>query len=426
MPAEFPSRHGVTINTGSSSYVSRVGPFPNPTERLISAFQSGHGWSASGTGSQSDDTSTYTIGSQALRITPASDTTEQTSTKTLAQPLDLSGSYLRMQFLLGGVISTLKVRVSSGNISTDYAEATVWSSSMRTWLASGQWEHCWVPRGEFSVTGSVNWSGITSIQFRAAAAGAGTVNCLVNRLSYIPDGPSGCVVFAFDDGIKSVWDYAKPKLSEYGWPGTAFIIADMIDTGTSVDSRGAMSTAQLQDLQYRWGWEISSHAYYLANHNAGSGFTSVSVSDTERDFYLMREWLDRRGLTGGEHFAWPLGAYGTGQTYMDIARKYFATARSTRGSAGARSQERAHHSLDRHRIRGWSINGLTDSTSDISTAITQAGERREALILVFHHLKTSAASSTTDWTVANFNTVVAAVAASGLPVVTYGQAMAGY
>lgn len=409
----------------SSSYVSRIGPFPAEHERLISAFQSGHGWTASGTGSQTDDTSVYTAGSRSLQITPPSNGSDQVSEKTVSA-IDLSSSYLRMQFLLGGVIGSLKIRVASGSISTDYAEATVWSSSIRVWLATGQWEHAWIPRGEFTVTGTVNWAAITTIQLRATATGAGTVNCKINRLSYVPDASGGCVVFAFDDGISSIWTYAKPKLAEYGWPATCFIIADVIDTGTAQDSRGFMTTAQLQELQNGYGWEMASHAYALANHNAGSGFTSVSAANTEKDFYLMRQWLDRKGLTGGEHFAWPLGAYGTGQTYMDIARKFFATARSTKGNAGARSHERAHVAQDRHRIRGWSINGLTDTTSDIQTAITQARDRREALVLVFHHLKTTSATSATDWTVANFTTVVEAVAASGLPVMTYGQAMAGY
>lgn len=408
-----------------ASYVTRVGPFPADHDRLISAFQSGHGWTASGTGSQTDDTSNFTAGSRSLQITPATDTTEQVATKTLTPGIDLSGSYLRLQMLLGGVIGTLKIRVASGVIGTDYAEATIWSSSNRAWLATGQWEHVWVPRGEFVTTGYVDWSAITTIQLRAAATGAGTVNCKINRLSYVPDANSGCVVFAFDDGLASVYSRARPKLAEYGWPGSAFIIADMIDTGTGVDARGAMTTTQLQELQNRYGWEIGSHAYYLANHNTSGGFPNVSAGNTATDFYLMRKWLDDRGLTGGESFAWPQGAYGTGQTTLDIARKFFATARSTKGNAGSRSHELAHHPLDRHRIKGWSINGLTHTTGDVSTAITEAKNRGEVLILVFHDITAGAAASATDWSIANFNTVVDAVAASGINVRTYGQAMAG-
>lgn len=409
-----------------ATFVNRVQPFlATNHDTLISAFQSGHGFVAGGAGSQTDDTSVFTAGSRSLQITPPSNGTEQTSTKTIAAT-DLSGSYLRFAVYLGGVIGSLKVRVASGTIATDYAEATIWSSSVRSWVATGQWEHAWIPRGEFTVTGTVNWSAITTIQFAATATGAGTVNCKLNRVSYVPDASEGCVVFAFDDGLSSVWDRARVKLGEYNWPGTAFIIADMIDTGTSVDARGAMTTAQLQELQYRYGWEISSHAYYLANHNAGSGFTSVSVSDTERDFYLMRDWLDKRGLTGGSSFAWPLGAYGSNQTYMDIARRYFDVSRSTKGFSGGRSHEVRHHALDRHRVKGWSINGLTDSTGDISTAVTQAKDRKEILVLVFHQLTTGSVSASTDWSVTNFNTVVDAVATAGVPVKTFGQAFGGF
>lgn len=424
----MPSRAGQVLvpAAGATSYVSRVGPHLATThDTLISAFQSGHGFVASGTGSQTDDTSVFTAGSQSLQITPPSNGSEQTSTKTITA-VDLSGSYLRFAVYLGGAIGSLRVRVASGNVATDYAEATVWSPSVRSWVATGQWEHVWIPRGEFAVTGTVNWSAITTLQFLATATGAGAVNCKLNRASYVPDATEGCVVFAFDDGLASVWDRARVKLAEYGWPGTAFIIADFIDTGTSVDSRGAMTTAQLQELQYRYGWEIGSHAYYLANHNAGSGFTSVGVADTERDFYLMRKWLDKRGLTGGSSFAWPLGAYGSNQTYMNIARRYFDVSRSTKQNVGSRSHEVRHHPLDRHKVKGWSLNGLSDSTGDVSTAVTQAKDRKEILVLVFHQLTTGAAASATDWTVANFATVVDAVAASGIPVKTFGQAFGGF
>lgn len=425
MPIRAGNRLG-DITSGSSSYVSRVGPHLATTQdTLISAFQSGHGWTASGTGSQTDDTGTFTAGSQSLQITPPTNGSVQASSKTISAT-DLSGSYLRFVVYLGGTINTLTVRVSSGTIGTDYAEATIYSSSIRTWVATGQWEHVWIPRGEFAVTGTVNWAAITTVQLRATVTGSGAVNCKVNRVSYVPDSTEGCVVFAFDDGLASVWSRARVKLAEYNWPATAFIIADMIDTGTNVDSRGAMTTAQLQELQYRYGWEVGSHAYYLANHNAGSGFTSVNVSDTERDFYLMREWLDDRALSGGASFAWPLGAYGSNQTYMDIARRYFDVGRSTKQNTGNRSHEVRHHSLDRMKVKGWSLNGLSDTTGDVSTAVTEARDRKEILVLVFHQLTTPAAAAATDWTVANFATVVDAVATSGVPVKTFGQAFGGF
>jgi peptidoglycan/xylan/chitin deacetylase (PgdA/CDA1 family) len=390
--------------------------------RMISAFQAGHGWVASGSGSQADDTSDFVVGTQSLALTPPTNGSVQRTTLTIAA-VDLSDRYLGMRLRVGGTSRSLVLRVASGNIATDYAEATVWTPDVTAWIASGSWDYNWLARGMFAETGTVDWSAIRAFQFGGTVTGAGGANLKLGSLFSLPDAPTGVVSITCDDGLLTQYTIMREILSTHEMPATAQIIADVIGSGRSIDSRGFMSLDQLHDLQTTYGWEIAAHAYLLADHNAADGFASLTAEEAEADFAALRAWLSENGFRGGDQFAWPKGIY---YEHGDLARKYFGSGTSVNGGFGPDRRAEAvwPHTLDRFRVRRWSLSGLSDTVGDIRTAIDQCVRDRTWLILCFHHLLASGSPSAgTDFRASDARTVIDYLAASGLPVLTVGQAL---
>lgn len=57
-----------------------------------------------------------------------------------------------------------KLRLASGNIATDHAEATVWREDLDPVILGSTFEFQSLPLGDFAVTGSVDWSRIDRAQ----------------------------------------------------------------------------------------------------------------------------------------------------------------------------------------------------------------------------------------------------------------------
>jgi len=81
---------------------------------------------------------------------------------------------------------------------------------------------------------------ITSVQLRQA---------ILEGMS-LPPRP---VIITFDDGNVDNYEYAYPIMQKYGFTGTAYIVANRLD------SEGYLSKEQLQELAAA-GWEIGSHS----------------------------------------------------------------------------------------------------------------------------------------------------------------------
>jgi peptidoglycan/xylan/chitin deacetylase (PgdA/CDA1 family) len=66
---------------------------------------------------------------------------------------------------------------------------------------------------------------------------------------------AGMVTLVFDDGLKSVYQYAFPVLTQFGLPAAVGIIATRVDSGDP-DFMDEKEVLELQDA----GWEVASHS----------------------------------------------------------------------------------------------------------------------------------------------------------------------
>ncbi|MFP1886331.1 polysaccharide deacetylase family protein [Lonsdalea quercina] len=123
--------------------------------------------------------------------------------------------------------------------------------------------------------------------------------------------PGRAVVLTFDDGLKSVCRYAYPRLKQYGFHATAFIITSRIKRHSQPwdpDSLQFMSIDELQQIADVF--DLQSHTHFL--HRLGPAHRPVLLSRTLRNIELDFEHT-RRALSPFNAQVWylsyPFGGY---------------------------------------------------------------------------------------------------------------------
>jgi peptidoglycan/xylan/chitin deacetylase (PgdA/CDA1 family) len=77
---------------------------------------------------------------------------------------------------------------------------------------------------------------------------------LVDALALGQPLPAKAVVLTFDDGYRSLVDYAAPTMAQYGYTGTVFVITQLMDEGFPQ----YLTWPQAESL-YALGWQIEPH-----------------------------------------------------------------------------------------------------------------------------------------------------------------------
>lgn len=91
------------------------------------------------------------------------------------------------------------------------------------------------------------------------------INYTSNQGFQIPSKP---VIFTFDDGHGSVYDYAAPIMAEYGFKGVAAI------NGVSITGGTQLSWSEVAQLVSTYNWSIASHGYTHCHFGSDPGGTS--------------------------------------------------------------------------------------------------------------------------------------------------------
>lgn len=389
-----------------------------PPAAVVTTMQSGHGWTTNGTGIGSatlNDTSDYVLGSQAAKVVSAGNGNACQLRKLAGASVSATGRSVRLWIKVDDVTHVSTIVVYAGD--TSLANRYTWTidgagSQSGHWLKSGEWVAITLGWGDVTTTGAPNRAAITDWQVSLTDDAAGTVTMHVNGIALVPEPatayPNGVLSFTFDDGWDSQYTEARKKLDQYAYPATAYLIADMIGAA------GRMTLAQAQQLQDVNGWQVSGHAAADTVH--GLTFTGVDAATAKADYIAMREWLLSNGFAGGDHLAWPLGAYDP--SVLRAARRYWASARSI--------HDRTHETIppaDPLRLRCRTVTN-TDTTTTIQTLIDNAYANRGWLIICFHKLVTTPTVST-EYAIASFGTIVDYVATKGIPVRTIDQVLRG-
>lgn len=215
--------------------------------------------------------------------------------------------------------------------------------------------------------------------------------------------PRGVVSICFDDTLASHATIAAPKLASYGFPATEYTVYGSVDSGAPY-----LSLAQLRRLQEANCWEIAAHASNTAAHVDWSSQTRSWV-DTE--LAAQKAWQDANDFPT-RTFAYPIGPF-TSAIARQVAKQY-DSARSTYGWTNSPTQPHDY------RLSCYVVNAAYDPAW-AQTILDRMVERQGGwTIFMFHGLVESGATGN-DTNRATFNTIIDAIASSGLPVATVGD-----
>jgi Polysaccharide deacetylase len=385
---------------------------------VFQQFQSGHGYEKSaGTGTLSDDTTDFVVGTQSLKLVTLGDESQTHVRKKSVGPYDFTNRDLRVTFKVNGLahVETFEIFLSSDNLSTNNVHYPI-SIPVQPYIADGEWASVTISWGDLANNfppGTISRNKINYVEFRFEDDGAAPVTFHVNEVAAVPQAASGAVSIVFDDGWDSTYTRARPYMDKYGFRGSAALIRDVIGTANY------MSMTQLRALQDMSGWDLVAHADTVANHNSGYGNLEDSVVETE--FKGIKRWQTDNGFKRRDVFVWPLGSFTASQ--MVMARRYFDVVRGTTGGGGGSSgPQETFPPGDNGRLRCWTI-GNTTTAKELETALTQCSTYKSWLILAFHKIVASGAKEGTETNESAFKEMVDKIALSGLPVKTMAEMM---
>ncbi|MGE0067067.1 MAG: polysaccharide deacetylase family protein [Solirubrobacterales bacterium] len=371
-------------------------PLPAYEEKPLAMFPAGHGWTGNGEGEFSDAGGPFVVNNdRSFKIKTDGFGDESVATSPPLEAVDLRNSHVAFQALISfsSRLKSVKLRLASGDIGSDYAEATIADDSDPS-LLTGNFEMQSIPRGEFNVVGSVDWSAIDRAQIVVTDNLLGPVELYVAGIYAIPTYKTATVSFAFDDGLASTYTLGLKKLSAFRYPASEYVIANTVGTP------GFMSQEQLFTLQNQHSWEIGGHAGTIADHNEPRGLDDLDPAELKKDFDDLRTWMDESGFER-RTFAYPKGA-ASAEVRKYAARDYCAARVTGEGPETIPPR-------NPFTIRGWSINGLVTEAGEIEDAIDRAVAEKTWLVITFHNLVQGTPVEATDFSYAAFSQVVAHV-----------------
>ena len=125
------------------------------------------------------------------------------------------------------------------------------------------------------------------------------------------------ITFSFDDCNQTDYTVAFPKLEQYGFKATTFIISEEI--GTTVGVGGSLPRLTLLELKalYDNGWYIGIHGKDYFNWVSES-----TIAEAETRIKNCKEWLYDNGFIGKglKHCAYPHGQYN--DAVIAVLKKY--------------------------------------------------------------------------------------------------------
>jgi len=394
----------------SSQNVRALGAALPKRDRTVTIFQAGHGWATNAGGSANlNDTTDFVFGSQSASITTDGAATAKTLklvgftaanaatwSPVIAIKVDDQTHLAAMQLYLGD---------------TNLANHYKWefkSTTTAKWVTSGDWVVIVLAWGDATVVGAPSRAAITDGQFRAVDDAAGTVTMHCNLLGFIPEQtvyPNGVVSFSFDDAYSSQYTDARAILDLYGFSATAFVILEYLGVG------GRLTLAQCKALRDFSRWSICGHATTGAVHAAR--FTSLTAAQLDVEFQALKRWCADNGFDG-RVAAYPGGEYNA--TVLEKTAEYFLGARTVFQAVDTLPPSNAV----KLRTAGYLTSATLPAT--ITAAIDAAYAGKNWLHIVGHSIVAVPAVST-DYSIANFQTIVDYAATKGIAVATIGDVL---
>jgi hypothetical protein len=383
-----------------------------PTPLMISTFQPGHGWTASGAAAANlDDTADFVLGSQSAKIVTDTAGSVATLTSPSTATYDLTGMCPRLLVKVEGQATQASLRFYAGNGTfSAYRNFNLGNPEVRptaSFIKEGEWTWITLNWLHGSLTGTDPRAAVQRFRISAQGKLGYALTVRIGAVTFVPEQsrwPTGVVSICFDDGRVSPFVNAKTKLDELGWAASVYPIIDKVGTSSYV------TIAQLQQASYYSGWEIGVHASTGPRHDAG--LDALTAQQLEEEVALCQGWLAANNLGHGEGIAWPLGQ--STKFHEDIAARFLSYGR---GNVTA-SRETWPPPLSM-RIRSVAVSN-TSSLSLVQNYVNEAAASRSWLCLTFHEITTSG-TAVLEWPTANFTSLMAYIKARGCTVLPVGD-----
>lgn len=351
------------------------------------------------------DSGAYTASSSGVLANnaPAADgmkiTTSGASSNTQASAdlgVDLSKGFLSFEIRTDANFNRLVVGLSCG--ASDFSKRYEPQVKASSQVEAGKWHRVTV-----AVHTTTNGTGVTAadladvrnIRFELHSTSGGAASMDIRDLRWhpwpYPNGAKAGILMVFDDGLAAHYTEAFRVMRPLGLVGSVGVIS------ASVGTTGYATLSQLQEMQAA-GWEHSAHG--------PTGLSGQSASAQRTAMRAARDYLTANGMPGGRgFFAYPGGSWDA--TTLREARRIFGACRI----AGSQNLETPVVS-DLHLLKPWYVTNST-SLATMTDAIDKLAARGGLMILTFHNIVPSV-SATEDISIANFEALMAYVAASGV------------
>jgi peptidoglycan/xylan/chitin deacetylase (PgdA/CDA1 family) len=418
---------------------------------VVTQFQAGHGWTLLGgtTGNLNETAGNQAIGSQCAWFRGNGDNTAVGMRKTAGPAFDLTGKDIGVLLRVdepnniltgGGVAFILYVgNTAFANFITFDMSSTASIKYFPRRLTSanafgGSWVYITIPTDP---TGSNAYTAKTGAQ-TAAQILANVTDWQIFHRDLNPSTPTrisvqevftvpkqstyanGVCCLTFDDGYASCITKVAPIVQAAGGRATAHLIKDQVGIANY------LTLSQAQQLQNTYNWAVGTHSYLGIDHEAGPGigFTAMAADACVNDIQQERTWLRDNGFTAYNHLAYPHGAYcveqnGTGNVNDSVDVTLAPVLKSARTLYGKMPE--TIPCADRMKLRTWVSTSNITTLATLQTCADVAKRTQSAMVVVFHEIVDSGASSSTQWLTADLQSLVTYLGSIGMPLRTIDE-----
>ncbi len=384
---------------------------------ILDAFQFDSAFTKQSTsGNAEADLADVLIGTRSLRVTTDGDGAQVNVRASNLGPLDLSGSFLRLNLKLHGLehLDYLYVYLSTDGFETydTFPVLTGGRGKADSYALNDNWFTITSNLG-LTTSGAppgIDLTRVTDIQLSLKDVGDGPVTAWFDVLAAVPSPPRGKVSLVFDDARDGAFRFALPLAQALGLKASIAAIVDLIGQPTF------MTLDQLKIAEQFGGWEV------IAHHKSpleSGGFDTLSDADLVYELAGVKSWLLEHGFRrGADVIAYPYGGFD--EASLARVREYFASGRTIIRSQGLETWPPA----DPYRLRALSVS-LRDTPAIINAAIDRAAREHSWLVLVFHQIVPEVSDIDTWYFSQDLASVFAHLAAADVDVVPLSDAVFG-
>ncbi len=248
-----------------------------------------------------------------------------------------------------------------------------------------------------SVNGTTDISNIRYITLRVnSSLATKTILKTVSIFNTMRSEPAVAVVF--DDGYISDLDTAYPIMKARNIVGTSYVIED------SIGKSGRMNEQNLQYLQSN-GWSVGAHA--------SLDFTTIGRKRVRLEAEAIKSKLISIGLTGYNHFAYPMGKYDA--SVIDALTGIFYSARSI--DFGVETTPVSHPM----KLRTFYCTRYT-TPAQLTNALNSLKSTGGLMIITFHRI-VATTTQPEDVSTTDFTAMMNAIQSSGIKSVNIETAL---